>query len=118
MRLRSSVGATPMPMPANPCPRLLEKLGGMQQRLGRDAADVEARAAICGALLDDRHFHAELRRADGAHIAARPAADDDQIIAGPAIDPSQLQDKALRILEAFLNPHTGNVTASLPSTRR
>ena len=54
----------------------------MQQRLGGDAADVEAGAAMGGALLDDGDLHAKLRGANGAHIAARAGADDDQIVGG------------------------------------
>ena len=41
--------------------RLLEQVRGLQQRLGRDAADIEAGAAEGRALLDHRHLHAELR---------------------------------------------------------
>ena len=78
---RSSFGApTPMPILAERVTGLLEHLGGVQQRLRRDAADVEAGAAEGGALLDHRDLHAELRRADGADIAARAGADDDEIV--------------------------------------
>ena len=55
-------------------------LARMEQRLRRDAAHIEAGAAMGGALLDHRHFHAELRRADGADIAAGSGADDDQVV--------------------------------------
>ncbi len=51
----------------------------MQQRLGRDAADVEAGAAEGGALLDAGHLQAELGGADGADIAAGAGADDDDV---------------------------------------
>ena len=60
--------------------RLLEHLGGVEQRLRRDAADVEAGAAEGGALLDDGDLQPELRGADGADIAARAGADDDEIV--------------------------------------
>ena len=53
-------------------------LRGAQQRLGRDAAPVEADAAEMLAL-DQCRVQAELRRADRRDIAARPAADDDEI---------------------------------------
>ena len=53
-------------------------LGGAQQRLGRDAAPVQADAAEILAL-DDRGLEAELGAADRADIAARPASDDDDI---------------------------------------
>ena len=55
-------------------------LARMQQRFGGDAADIEAGAAMRGALLHHGHLHAELRRADGADITAGPGADDDQVI--------------------------------------
>ena len=42
--------------------RLLEQVRGLQQRLGRDAADIEAGAAEGRALLDHRHLDAELGR--------------------------------------------------------
>ena len=61
-------------------PGLVEQLGGMQQRLGRNAADIEAGAAEGRALLDHGDLQAELRRADGADIAAGAAADDDEIV--------------------------------------
>ncbi len=53
-------------------------LGGAQQRFGRDAAPVEADAAELVAL-DQRRLHAELRGADCRDIAARTAADHDQV---------------------------------------
>ena len=59
---------------------LLEQLGGVQQRLRRDAADVEAGAAEGRVLLDHGDLHAELRRADGADIAAGAGADDDEVV--------------------------------------
>ena len=60
--------------------RLLEQLGGVQQRLRRDAADIEAGAAMGLALLDHGHLEAELRRPDGADIAAGAGSDDDEIV--------------------------------------
>ena len=59
--------------------RLLEQVRGLQQRLGRDAADIEAGAAEGRALLDHGHLHAELGGADRRHIAARPGADHDEV---------------------------------------
>ncbi len=61
-------------------PRLLEHLGRIEQRLGGDAADVQARAAQGRPLFDDGNLHAELRRLDCADIAARAGADDGQIV--------------------------------------
>ena len=59
-------------------PHQLQHLGRAQQRLGRDAAPVQADAAQMLAL-DQRHLHLELRGADRRHVAARAAADDDQV---------------------------------------
>ena len=61
---------------------LLEQLGGVQQGLRGDAADVEAGAAMGGALLDHRDLQPELRRADRADIAAGAGADDDEVVGG------------------------------------
>jgi hypothetical protein len=57
-------------------------LGGVEQGLARDAADVEAGAAEGGALLDERDLQAELGGAEGAHVAAGAGADDDEIVGG------------------------------------
>jgi hypothetical protein len=54
-------------------------LGGVEQGLARNAADVEAGAAEGGAFLDERDLEAELRGAEGAHVAAGAGADDDKI---------------------------------------
>ncbi len=62
--------------------RLGEMLRRLQQRLRRDAADIEAGAAERGALFDAGDAHAELRRADRRDIAARPAADHDDVEIG------------------------------------
>ena len=53
-----------------------ELLGGIEERLARDAAHVEAGPPEGGALLDQRDLEAELRRAEGADIAAGAGADD------------------------------------------
>ena len=57
---------------------VVENLGRAQQRLGRDAAPVEANAAEIIAL-DDGRLEAELRRADGGHVAAGAGADDQNV---------------------------------------
>ena len=58
---------------------VVEHFGRAQQRLGRDAAPVEADAAEQLAL-DDRGLEAELRRADRGDIAAGPGAEDDEVV--------------------------------------
>src|SRR5262249_36514117 len=59
----------------------LEDLGRAQERLGRDAAPVQADAAELLAL-DARDLHAELRAANRRDITAGAAADDDEVVAG------------------------------------
>src|SRR6056297_2162091 len=59
---------------------LVQLVGGVQQRLGGDAADVEAGAAKGFSALDAGGFQAELRAADGGDIAAGAGADDDDVI--------------------------------------
>ena len=61
-------------------PGHVEHLGRVEQRLGGDAADIEAGAAKGRHLLDDRHLEAELGGLDGADIAAGAAADDGEIV--------------------------------------
>src|SRR5438874_12954944 len=53
-------------------------LGRAQQRLGRNAAPVEADAAEIG-FFHDRGLEAELGGADGGDIAAGAGADDDDV---------------------------------------
>src|SRR6185312_11967216 len=65
------------PVIAEPVQQVVD-FRGAQERLGRDAAPVEADAAEMLAL-HDRGFHAELRCADRRDIAARSAAEHDDI---------------------------------------
>jgi hypothetical protein len=53
----------------------LEQLGSVQQRLRRDAADIEAGAAERLPALDAGRLQPQLRRPDRGNIAARPGAD-------------------------------------------
>ena len=62
----------------------LEFLGTVQQRLGRNAAYIQAGAAQRAALFNAGHLQAELRRANGRDIAAGAAADDNKIVLGIA----------------------------------
>src|SRR4051812_47759235 len=55
--------------------RRLEIFGGVEQRLRRDAADVEAGAAQRLAALGARRLQAQLRGTDGGDIAAGAGAD-------------------------------------------
>ena len=52
----------------------------MEKRLGRDAPHVEAGPSEGAAPLDAGHLEAELGALDGGDVAARPAADDDDIL--------------------------------------
>jgi hypothetical protein len=51
----------------------------LQQRLRRDAADIQARAAERLTLFSHGHLHPQLGAADGAHITAGTGPDDDDI---------------------------------------
>jgi hypothetical protein len=59
--------------------RLVDHLGDVQQRLGRDAADVEAHAAQALLALDERDLEAEIGGAEGRAVAAGAGADHDQL---------------------------------------
>ena len=65
--------------------RLVEHFGGVEERLGRNAADVEAGSAERLHLLDHGDLHAELGRANGADVAAGAGADDNEIVHDEAI---------------------------------
>ncbi len=56
--------------------RLVDHLGDVQQRLGRNAAPVKADAAGILLQVDQRDLHAEVVGQESRGIAARPAADD------------------------------------------
>ena len=58
----------------------LQRVRVLEQRLGRDAAPQQAGAAERLLLLDDRDLEAELRGADGGHVAAGAGADDDDVV--------------------------------------
>jgi hypothetical protein len=66
----------------------MELLGRLQQRLGRNAAHVEAGAAerrlaiLADEIVDAGGLQAKLRRADGGDIAGRAGADDDHVVVG------------------------------------
>ena len=59
--------------------RFLIMFGGLQQSLGWNAADIQAGAAQGFALFHAGDLHAELRRADGADIAAGAGANHDNV---------------------------------------
>src|SRR5262249_1272353 len=61
--------------------RHLVEFGCVQQRLGRDTADIETGAAKTIALFDDRRLEAQLGAARGAVVAAGAGADDDDVVA-------------------------------------
>ena len=61
------------------CIGCFEKLGGMQQRLGRDAAHVEAGAAEGCIFLDADSLHPELGCLNGSDIASGAGSNDNQV---------------------------------------
>ena len=56
-------------------PDLVHHRSGVQQRLRRDAADVQAHAAERRIALDEHGLHAEVGAAEGGRVAARPRAE-------------------------------------------
>ena len=59
---------------------LMQHMRRIQQRLGRDAADVQAGATQRVATFDAGGLKAKLGTANGADIAAGAATDDDHVI--------------------------------------
>ena len=66
--------------PLLPVLRDLQRVRVLEQRLGRDAAPVQAGAAEHRRALDDRGLQPELRGADGGDVAAGSGADDDDVV--------------------------------------
>ena len=62
--------------------QVVPELGIEQQRLGRNAADVQAGAAEHVVLLDESGFQSILAGANGGRVAGRTAADDGDVIDG------------------------------------
>ena len=62
--------------------QMVPKLGVEQQRLGRNAADVQAGAAEERVFFDERSLKAVLAGADGGGVSGRSAADDGDVIDG------------------------------------
>src|SRR5690606_11758600 len=60
--------------------RGFEILGGVEHRLGRDAADVEAGAAERLAAFDARGLEPELRGANGGDVSAGAGTDDEDVV--------------------------------------
>ena len=58
--------------------QLIEERGALEQRLGRDAASVEAGAADL-VLLHQHHAEAQLSRADRCGVAAHPAPENGDV---------------------------------------
>ena len=60
----------------------LQRMRMLEQRLGRNAAHQQARAAERFLFFDDGRFQTELRGANGGDVAARPRTDDDDVVVG------------------------------------
>ena len=56
--------------------RLVHDFGNVQQRLGRDAAAIEAHAARVRTGIDERDLHAAIGGVERSRIAARTGAND------------------------------------------
>ena len=102
-----------------PAGQFLIQMAAVEQRLRRDAANVEAGAAQRRALLHAGHLQAMLRRANGSDITAGAAADDDDIKfrVGHGTAPYRsISKRAGSSMASFTR--TRKVTASRPSIRR
>src|SRR5262245_20010387 len=95
-------------------PHLPVVLARVEERLRRDAADVEARPAERRVLLDARDPHAELRGADRGDVAAGPGADDDEV----ETVGHQTSRRSRTGFSSRSFTCTREVTACSPSTRR
>ena len=89
------------------------ELARVEERLRRDAADVEARAAEGAILLDARDLHAELGGTDGGHVASGTRPDYDEVEATHHISSSRRAGSSSRSFT-----RTRKVTACSPSTMR
>src|SRR5262249_18690604 len=90
-----------------------------QQRLGRDAAPVQADAAEIR-LLDDCGLEAELCRTDRGDIAARTGADDDDVEGCVGHDCSRSLYAAVvpcarRLKITTLSRHSSRITTAMPA---
>ena len=97
-----------------------EEFAAVEQRLGGDAADVEAGAAQCGAAFGAGDLQAKLRGADGRDIAAGAGTDDEDVVViishgcgPPQRSISSRVGSSIASLIVF-----SAVTASRPSIRR
>ena len=96
---------------------LLHQLGGVQQALGGDAAHVQAGAAQI-LLFDNGHVSAQLCGADGGHITAGAAADDDDGLLA-ACGGSSGSGRSLRHSRRHSGGHrTGDSLAGLSDPRQ
>jgi hypothetical protein len=68
--------------PLLPVLRDLQRVCMLEERLGRNAAPIEAGAAKHRCTLDDRRAQAELRGADRRHVAARPGTNHYDVVFG------------------------------------
>src|ERR1700736_4312514 len=94
----------------------LVALRRVQERFRRNAADVETGAPEGLFLLDHRDLHAELRRPNGAHVAAGTGADDDEVVGHDELTHKSSTSRAGSSSSSFTR--TRKVTASRPSTMR
>ena len=62
--------------------QVIPEFGVEEQRLGRDAADMQAGAAEESVFFDERGFQAVLAGADGGGVSGRAAADDGYVVHG------------------------------------
>ena len=103
---------------------LPEMLGGIQYRLGGNAAHIEAGATqrwfavLADKIIHAQGFEAQLGRTDGGHVATGAAADNDHVeLFAHGFSPYRFSSRRAGSSSAFLTS-TRNSTASLPSMMR
>lgn len=98
---------------------MVENFGGAQQRLGRNAAPVEADPAQM-LPLDDRRLQAQLRRTNGGHVSARTRTDNDNVVILSHVFPTFGQ-AALRVKSTqscfLLSSKSGTASARATSSK-
>jgi len=81
-----------------PVAQVVVVMGGIEERLGGNAANVEAGAAQRTAAFDAGDLHAQLCGTDCCDITARSSPDHDQIISAHVVSPPKCGSRPARML--------------------
>ena len=100
-----------------------DQLGGVQERLGGDAADVQADAAEALVALDQVTCRPEVGRAESGRVAARAGSEDEHLRVQSPLSPScasppRAHSSARRMSAAALARWAQKRAAAAPSITR